>query len=184
MTIFKVDVAEGCECVVPIRSSDWDAFASLQGTAVRDRWKPIPVRRVAPSRGKKAAPSDFPWLGSHVLVMRRRAVDAIQEIISADGELLQLATDDGVELFAFNSRIVDALDKERSELERFPGSDRVMLVRRYVFHAELVGGRVIFRIPEEGNPTFVNSRFVEAVAGAGLKGLAFRPVFESGSNTL
>lgn len=55
-------------------------------------------------------PSDFPWLIDQALAMRRAAVDALQDMLSSHGEVLPLASDDGVELFVLNTIVIDALD--------------------------------------------------------------------------
>jgi hypothetical protein len=41
-------------------------------------------------------PSDFPWLGGHALILRTTAVEALRDLLEANGEL-PLATADGVE---------------------------------------------------------------------------------------
>jgi hypothetical protein len=43
---------------------------------------------VTADEGQAFNTSDFPWLGSHVLVMRRPAIDALQEILQSSGEFL------------------------------------------------------------------------------------------------
>jgi hypothetical protein len=80
-------------------------FLSLDGSPRASNWKPVPVRSVRADDTQECNPSDFPWLGS-ALVMRRRAVDALRDMVVANGEILPLHTDDDVELYVFNVRAI------------------------------------------------------------------------------
>jgi hypothetical protein len=133
------------------------------------------MRRVRMDERSGFKPSDFPWLGSDVLVMRPRAVLALRPMLEAHGEILPLATDDDVKLFALNvTRVLDALDQEKSSILRIPGTNRIMDIKKAVFRDELLQGVDIFRLPHRASPTYVSQRFVDAVAAAGLEGLEFK----------
>jgi hypothetical protein len=172
-------VAEGFEWVNAIDPADYEVFLSLDGKPRAAAWKPIPVRRVKADKRSKSHPSDFPWLGVHALVMRRSAVDALRDLLEANGEVLPLATDDGLELFVLNARTVDALDEARSSLLRFPSTNRIMRIQRPAFVPSAVEGVDVFRLPYRAMPTYVSDRFVERVKSAGLKGLEFDAVWSA-----
>jgi hypothetical protein len=55
-----------------------------------------------------------------------RIMRITKHILDANGEVLPLSTDDGVELFELNARVTDALDEANSSLTRFPGTNRIM----------------------------------------------------------
>jgi hypothetical protein len=164
------DRYEGVNCV------DDDGFrllADFDGTSRAATWSPLPVQRYSDRRNKK--PADFPWLGGHVLIMRRRAVDALADMLEAGGEILPLATNDGVDLYLLNvTRVIDALDEERSTLLRLPDSGKVILITAPAFHEPLVRGVDFFKLPRHANRIFVGERFVERVHAAGLVGVEFR----------
>ncbi|MBK8214973.1 MAG: hypothetical protein IPK71_14640 [Myxococcales bacterium] len=109
--------------------------------------------------------------------MRRAAVDALGDILDANGEVLPLSTGDGVELFVLNVRIVDALDEANSSLMKFPGTDRMMRIKKIAFVTSKVEGIDLFRLPHRASPTYVSERFVERVKVAGLRGLVFDKVW-------
>jgi hypothetical protein len=47
-------------------------------------------------------------------------------MLEAHGELLPLATDDGGDLVVLNvTTVLDALDEERSSVQRFPSTQRI-----------------------------------------------------------
>ena len=177
MMIFEPLVAEGFEWVNACDDRDYEVFLSFDGEPRASAWKPIKVRRVRADERHAFEPSDFPWLGSHALVMRRTAVEALLEILEAHGEILPLATDDGVALFVFNARVVDALDEARSSLVRFPGTHRIMRIEKVAFVEAAVRDLDIFRLPNRAGPTYVSERFVDRVEAAGLRGLQFEKVW-------
>ena len=179
MLIYQPHGGEGYEFLNCQNSDDYEVFHQLDGSPRADQWKPVEVLRVRADGGRKFNPSDFPWLFSDVLVMRRRAVDALRDILDAHGEILPLATDDDVELFAFNSLTVDALDEARSTVERFPDSNEIMWIKKIAFIETAIHGLDIFRLPGRASATYVSERFVDRVNAAGLVGLDFETVWAS-----
>jgi hypothetical protein len=177
MTIYEPLVADGYEWVNAVDDKDYEAFLELDGTPRRTRWKPVMVRRVRADRRQAFNASDFPWLGSHALVMRRAAVDALGDILDANGEVLPLSTEDDVQLYVLNARVIDALDDARSSVMRFPGTDRIMRIKKAAFVASAIDGHDLFRLPHRASSTYVSPRFVDRVKEAGLRGLVFNEVW-------
>lgn len=176
--IYEPLVAEGYEWVNCCDDADYEIFWSFDGSPRTPGWRPVKVRRVRADERQAFNPSDFPWLGAHALVMRRKPVEALHEILKASGEILPLATDDGTELFVLNvTRVLDAIDEQRSEILRFPGSGRIMRIKSVAFLAPIVRGADIFRLPHRASSTYVSDRFVKAVQDAGLEGLEFKQVW-------
>jgi hypothetical protein len=106
-------------------------------------------------------------------------VDALQDILDAHGELLPVETDDGVEIVVFNTRFyIDALDMERSEIDRIEGTEAVT-IRKYVFIEPMIRGIDIFRMPFGWRQNYFSDRFVARVKAAKLKGTEFIKLWSS-----
>lgn len=179
MIIFEPTSGNGYEWINCVEGSDHEVFMALDGSSRAADWKPILVRRIRPAQHLGFKPSDFPWLGSWALVMRRKAVDALRDVLEANGEILPLATEDDVELFVYNAGVVDALDEARSTLWRFPESNRIMDLEKPVFFESAIGRRAIFKLPLRASPTYVSEEFVHRVKLARLLGLVFNRVWSS-----
>lgn len=177
MIIYEPLVAEGYEWINACDDHDYETFLALNGQPRAATWKPVNVRRVRADDRQAFRPSDFPWLGSHALIMRRTAVEALRDVLDRHGEVLPLHTEDGVELFVFNAQVIDALDEAHSSITKFPGTDRIMQITRVAFRPLSVRGVDIFRLPHRASATYVGARFVERVNAACLRGLEFLPVW-------
>jgi hypothetical protein len=102
-----------------------------------------------------------------VPVFTRAAYETLSGVLEGRGETLPLGTADVV---AFNvTRVVDALDEDRSEIKRF-SSGRVMRIAHPVFDPAKVAGETIFRVTTYPRTVFVTDAFVDAADG--LKGMA------------
>lgn len=177
MDFFEPMVRKGYEWINCVNQADYEVFAGFDGSSRRANWKTVLVRRVRADEHHDFKPSDFSWLGSDALVMRRTAVDALRDILDAHGKVLPLATDDGVELFVFNARVVDALDEGHSSLMKFPGTNRIMRIKKVAFVTSTVQSVDIFRLPHRASSAYVSDRFVKRVKAAGLHGLEFNKVW-------
>lgn len=176
MTIYEPIAANGFEWINTVEESDYGVFLSFDGSPQGTKWKPIKVRRMRADDRQDFNLSDFPWLGSDALVFRRKASVSLKCILEQDGEILPLQADDGTELYVYNAATVDALDITRSSIIRFPGSERIMNVKRFYFHMGVVRGKNLFRLPYRSSPTFVSELFVEEYHKARLIGLDFKPL--------
>ncbi|MBK9258446.1 MAG: hypothetical protein IPM54_01265 [Polyangiaceae bacterium] len=171
--------AKGYEIVTCESYDDIRQLADLGGTSRKGDWTPARVERTRPSRRGGNKPADLPQ-SSFAFIMRRPAVDALQDIIDTHGEVLPLATTDNVELFVFNPRfVIDAFDRERSTYEQIPGTS-TLWIRKYVFIESAIRGIDIFRMPIPGaHSLFFSDRFVERVKAAKLKGTDFIKLWSS-----
>ncbi len=179
MKVYEPVVATGYEWVNCVNGEDYECFTRFDGTMLGRTWKPILVRRVRADRSQDMLRSDFPWLASDALVMRKSAVDALQDILRNNGELLQLETEDDVDLYVFNAKVIDALDRVRSEIISYPGTDRILMLKRPIFSSSEIDGADLFRLPHRASSTYVSENFVRRVGEAGLKGLDFKLVWSS-----
>jgi hypothetical protein len=178
-TIYKRLNAKGYEIINTVHGYEDDqVFLHLYGPSRKNDWKPILVQRDRPTRRGGCKEADIPYDG-YALVLRPHAVAALQDILEAHGEVLPLATNDGVELYVFNPRFVlDALDMERSELEHRPESG-YFLVRKFVFIESVVRDVDIFRLSQGYLKSVFSDRFVERVKKAKLKGTEFIKLWSS-----
>lgn len=178
MKFFEPIIEKDYECINAINSDDYEIFRNFNGGRLGRKWAPIMVRRgLHPLNAKlKAKESDFPWLASHALVLTKKAAMLLSDILSSNGELLPLLTEDGGELFVFNSRVVDALDEEHSLIKRLTGSNKILLIKRAAFIDTLLQGVDIFRLPHASSPTYVSENFVNKIKGSGLVGLRFKDI--------
>lgn len=169
---YKVRAAEGYEWINAIDAEDYETLMFRPEKLAGKRWNPVKVRRVTTDMGREFKPSDFPWLGS-ALIMRQRAADELRDLWDANGELLPLESEDDVQLHVFNCRIVDALDEARSSVMRFPSTNRIMYIEKPVFREGMVAGIDLFRLPLH-SATYVGETFLQRYTKAGLTGLSFQ----------
>ena len=172
--IHRISCPERYEWVGCVDGDDYEIFRTFDGSSRASTWRPVRMKWIKSDGGRRFKSSDFPWLGTHVLIMRRRAVDALSDMLEAGGEILPLATDDGVELFVLNvTRVLDVLDEEHSTIDRFEDSGQIMFIEAAAFHEDLVRGVDFFKLPGRACGIFVGERFIERVRAAGLVGLDF-----------
>ena len=152
----------------------WGMLNHTPGMPARESWVPPWVFLYAgdddqPPRRR----ADMPWFADGALVVTRRAMKVLGEVLGFDAEMLPLRHD-GEDLWLVNPwRQVDALDEENSVIDRFPSTGRVMRVRRYAFREDKVRGLSCFTVPQLGNTMFVSGRVAEAARRAGLTGTVF-----------
>lgn len=176
MNLYEPLVANGYEWVNCVDAEDYEVFNSFDGKARGKEWRPVLVNRVRADQSQDMKESDFPWLGSWALVMRKNAVDALQNILEENGEILPLNTDDGVELSVLNAQVVDALDEAKSSIMRLPTTNKILLIKKPVFFEDAIKGLDLFRLPHRASSTYVSERFVKKVKDAKLRGLIFNKV--------
>jgi hypothetical protein len=162
----NLTVAEGADV-----SALLDRF---DGRPMRASWSPLEVDVIRDVRHAGRPASDFPLLFGPVPVLSERAVRALGDLLDGAGELLPLGGD-GDGYHALNvTRVIDALDEQRSGVKRFRSSGRVMRVLRYAFRSQEIGDAAIFKIPQTvKSEVYVTDRFAAAVRRDELTGLAW-----------
>jgi hypothetical protein len=180
MKIFKPLGEEDYELAHPVNSEDFETFNLLvNGVPRRDTWQPVRMKLVTEDEhGRPWRESDAPWLGSDALILRPRAIQALEPLLLANGELLPLECEQ-TPLAMFNpTHLVDALDEETSEVRRFEDG-RIFHIRTHVFRRDIIQSLQAFKIKSlRVSPTYVGEQFVEQWKAAGLRGLTFTPVWE------
>jgi hypothetical protein len=162
----------------------------FRGQSVSEFWQPIevvPEDRETYQWQSTPPLGDFPCLTSAGIepVFSRLAVDALSNLLEGNGELLPLNCAEG-EYYLFNTtRIVDALDEEKTEFKPYSEVDPDMayqdddphapVITRPAFYPEVVADLTIFKIPLRYpfGGTLVTDKFVQRVQETELTGFAF-----------
>jgi hypothetical protein len=121
--------------------------------------------------------SDFPTLTlPHIPIFSRLAVETLEPLLRANGELVPLNTPDDAEMFAFNVTSVVSALSPKSQIVYF-SSGRILDVKQYVLDETRLTDATIFKLPETVlMDVFVNDQFVALVERANLRGFSFEPV--------
>jgi hypothetical protein len=108
--------------------------------------------------------------------MSERAADGLGRFLTGRGEFLELVSDPP--LVAWNcTRIVNALDPERTRGVKYPGGTSYMRISKYVMLEDAITGEQIFKVPERrGTDIFVSAAFADAISELNLTGLRLEPV--------
>jgi len=151
---------------------DLDRFDAFDGTPIAASWEPL--RMFWETENGAFAPSDFSRVPGTGLIFSARALEALSDLLEGRGELLALEVADGSDYHLFNvTRVIDALDEERSELAYF-SSGRVMDVDRYEFRPEELEGETLFKLAQfPRSRLYVTDAFVERAERAQLTGFDF-----------
>jgi hypothetical protein len=161
---------------------DWEggnAIRELNDKPASSSWKPIRVERERGSLREGFRPSDSPWRTSSVLIFRRSAVDALRDMLDSHGELLPLEDKDGVELWLFHPRSIDAFDHEKSKGSRLPDG-RIEAAILHVFIPSKLESVDIFKHAcPRGGHIYLSERFLQRWKQAKLKGLDFYVIWDS-----
>lgn len=145
----------------------------LQGRPIAATWVPLEIQEVMDDELPAGPVSDFPYM--HLVpTFSSNAVRELEDLLTPHGELLPVRAKRG-EFYVFNvTNVVDALDENRSELERFTSSGRVMRIRRFVFRPDAVAGQTIFKIPQMiRSLVLVTDQFRQRVEDRRLTGFVF-----------
>jgi len=146
---------------------------NFNGLPIKNKWKEFKVVPLIENKRDKRLPkSDYPVFGA-TPVFSQRAVDALGEILTCNGELLPLCSNEG-KYFAYNiTNIVPALNVKKSKIE-WLSKGQILDIEKYSFLTKLAEANLIFKIPESlRSMHFVSSRFVSEVNRNDLKGFLF-----------
>ena len=149
------------------------------GKPIGERWVPLRVEILRDKEHKDRPSSDFPGFGAGKPTFSHRAVEALRDLLADNGELLPLDCKDG-NYWVFNvTRVIDGLDEENSDVERF-SSGRIMAVERFAFYPDKVRDLSIFKIPQfPKGGAYVTDSFTNRVKSANLTGFAFDLLWDS-----
>ncbi|GAA4671648.1 imm11 family protein [Phytohabitans rumicis] len=174
--VYEPEVEEGFEWALPLDGKHALLFGGFDGTPRAGAWSPVPMYLLRSDEGGPRRRADLPWLGSHVLILRDEAIAEVGPILADHGELLPLECADAGLVVLNVTRVVDALDEERSDIVRF-SSGRIMDIKKATFRGELLTGPAVFKIPQMPfGPLYFTSDTVELIRATGRhRGVTFRP---------
>ena len=140
------------------------------GRSMVDDWKP-PLLRI--SGGSKRVRDFVSWMLSAPAISEK-ARCALKDLIEPYAEILPLIELRGKPYWAVNVlKVVDCLDRERSEISYSPDDGRILNVWKYVFREERLESVPIFKVAGDLGQVFVTRSFVDAVIANSLRGAAF-----------
>lgn len=145
-------------------------------------WQAPKVRVVEDFAGRSFVPVDIPSLGGGADCANARARAVLEGPFADSIRFLPLICDREPFWLLHPTRVVDALDEDRSEMRRL-ASGLVTLIKRPVFVADRLPKGGLFRVPQFWPKVYAMQDFVDCVQGAGLTGLDFERVWspEEGS---
>ena len=177
MTVYELRSSDDAVTLAYSDKAEYTRQSELTGKKVDlTRWSPPAVRIVRDGLGGED--SDFALLATEP-AFSARAVQILGDLLQKSGQLLPLLSADG-EFYHWNvTTIIDALDQEASELQRFSDGG-VMMVDRWAFRSDQLKEVTAFKIPQlPGAFTFVTDIFIDRFRGAGLTGLHICPVWSA-----
>ncbi len=126
--------------------------------------------------GECAPFNDYPCVNLIQPAFSRKAVDALGEYLTDNGELLPLATPHG-EYFLFHILTLVPMVREDSKINWLSGKIVGSSADYFVFDPEVVRHATIFRPRQVPSNVMVTQPFVDRVHAAGLLGFEFRKVW-------
>jgi hypothetical protein len=122
---------------------------------------------------RKFSIPDYPYrYNINMHMFSQRAVDALDDLLGSNGELIPLDCDDGKFYIYQTLTVIDALGIARSELDYFKDGS-VCDIFRYAFHSDRLQKAAVFRRPGSVMRDLVVQPFVDRVNEAKLTGFEF-----------
>jgi hypothetical protein len=142
-----------------------------------DLWRPLRVK------GRVRAWNDFPTIDMVVPAFSQRAVDALGDILEANGELLPLEYEHGT-WFAYNCRTVaDIVDYTKSTVSLDCGVQKE--IDHYTIYVERLTGLTLFRMRHDVGPALYSTQsFVDRARQAGLRNFDFEKIWSWPKGTI
>ena len=148
-----------------------------------NNWWPRPIKKY--SKGKNKIGDFVPSIGNNILVMNKKAIDALRDIMGCF-EILRLDCDfgeySGINILNF----ADCIDYDKSMFDIFPsdsflpnGHPRVMNFTKQAFIEENIVGKHIFKdLDQPWIIPYVDELFVETVQKNNITGFRFELLWE------
>ncbi|UOQ74802.1 imm11 family protein [Hymenobacter cellulosilyticus] len=135
---------------------------------VGDNWQPTLFGIIAP----RVKVGDLGTLaGSERIVFSQRAVDALRPLLGTSVELLPYPTEIGTYYLVNVLDVGDYLDKNRTKCREILPNGLCAGISKFVFQADLLRGKHIFRIPDSPVFRYVSDEFIAACRKHNLTGI-------------
>lgn len=157
-----------------ISNKDWEAL-NFDGSSKINTWVPISVK-VTGGKNIPNATSISPGIP----VLDLKAVEVLKDLLGNNTEVLPLKCKKG-EFFAINiCDVLDCINYEKSQYEKYDNSDRIMVFEKYEFFQDCLEDVNIFKIIDEPERrAFVSDKFRERVLESKLTGFRFDLLWDS-----
>ncbi|MBQ6094383.1 MAG: hypothetical protein IJL09_03195 [Lachnospiraceae bacterium] len=166
------------ENLCPVKDLTADEIQAFDGHPIKDKWKPLPVEPLG--KGKRHKWCDYP--GFTIPAMSENALRVLRPLIENSSEELELDFSEKKYVAVNVTAVLDVIDYDRADYEKFSNSDRIMLFNKYAFReCEELKQHHIFKIVDQkrsGWP-FVSDTFKQTVEENGLTGFEFQLVWDS-----
>ena len=171
MIVYQFQTSDDACDLMPINEADGEAFERLDGHSIDvGSWPRVAVRVVRDGSGGTTA-TDFGIVWTEP-ALSFRALETLSDLLRQDGQVLPLASEDGDYCVYNVTALLDALDEDRSVVQRF-STGGIKNVQRFAFHPDVIANHAIFKIPQLPRAhTFVTDAFVRQAHSARLTGLA------------
>ena len=175
--VYKYRPVEGLEWLLPVVSQD-SRKLRFDGTPRAAAWTPVRVNRLRRwEDGTALMPGDFP-AGSGFAVSRA-AKEHLGSCLEEAGELLPLECRNG-EFWTLNvTRLLDALDEERSEVLRATDTGEILMIHRHSLIRERLGPEIFKLSQTPRGSIYFTEAFVNRVRATPLKGIDFKLVWSA-----
>ena len=156
-----------------------DRLNLFDGTPRNGKY-PVPEgirNRVGKEKRSNVLP-DFTHIGlTPIPTFSERAVQALGDMLSRNGELAPIKMDEAMQYYGFNpTRVVNVVDEEKSNIAYFSDGG-LMDIDHYVLRPDVKELPPIFRIPQlVENTTYVSDEFIARVNECKLTGFRFQPL--------
>lgn len=150
---------------------DWNEatnhFSSLRCKGKKMEW-PKPLEIIGDNEDTGMPEPDIGIINIGSLVLSTGALIYLRKIVSKYGQLLPLNYGDQ-KMYLWNiTNIIDALDKEKSEMNDFGGVSKITFSKKKILDSK------IFKIREDNATNiFCTQEFVDIVLGNNLSGIEF-----------
>jgi hypothetical protein len=116
---------------------------------------------------------DTPALMFGCIALSRRAMNALQPMLQLWGRFIPIVCEDceGWDYRLLQvTKVIDALDQERTEIKRWPDGRVREPIRRPIFREDAVATAFAFQVPGYWGNVFLTDLFMQRVREAGLTG--------------
>lgn len=174
MNIYKLEFdANHFRGIGPLNPADLDSGVLwLNGESKENDWNPPELAYSVPESSEDSI-ADVSWLGPGFFAFNQKAIDALEGLLTAAGELLPMEVE-GDKLAAFNPlNIQDCFDAATSQYNIRRNGSVGRLLKPSIDPSK-INEKALFQTPEtQRNMLFSTEKFKRAYEAAGLKGLIF-----------
>jgi hypothetical protein len=177
MKIFRVTPIEGSQFFLTnLPNGSEFVRTHINGEKRTDGWVPLPIRIVEKTnQGRPRRPVDSCLLEmlSSAIAIKRDVVPRLESLLLPHGELLA-AVGEGVEAVVFNvTKVVDALNEEKSEVFR-SSQGRILEISKYYLRRSDLADIEIFKVPNlRVCPVLFSEKAVRSWERQKITGLGF-----------